>query len=106
MCRRSIELALPNVGKLERYLTPKGPGVRVDDGFEQGMDVPMMYDSMIAKLVVHADTREKAIARMLRAISEYEIRGFATTLSFGNFAVNHEAFRSGNFDTKFIELPF
>jgi len=94
---------LPNVGKLERYLTPKGPGVRVDDGFEQGMDVPMMYDSMIAKLVVHADTRDKAIARMLRAISEYEIRGFATTLSFGSFAVNHEAFRSGDFDTKFIE---
>jgi len=97
---------LPDIGKLERYVRPQGPGVRVDDGFEQGMDVPVMYDPMIAKLIVHADTRDKAIARMLRAISEYDIRGFATTLPFGAFAFNHEAFRSGNFDTQFINRYF
>jgi len=97
---------LPDIGKLERYVRPQGPGVRVDDGFEQGMDVPVMYDPMIAKLIVHADTRDKAIARMLRAISEYDIRGFATTLPFGAFAFNHEAFRSGNFDTQFISRYF
>lgn len=97
---------LPDIGKLERYVRPQGPGVRVDDGFEQGMDVPVMYDPMIAKLIVHADTRDKAIARMLRAISEYDIRGFATTLPFGAFAFNHEAFRSGQFDTQFIARYF
>lgn len=97
---------LPDIGKLERYVRPQGPGVRVDDGFEQGMDVPVMYDPMIAKLIVHADTRDKAIARMLRAIDEYDIRGFATTLPFGAFAFNHEAFRSGNFDTQFISRYF
>lgn len=97
---------LPDIGKLERYVRPQGPGVRVDDGFEQGMDVPVMYDPMIAKLIVHAATREQAIARMLRAISEYDIRGFATTLPFGAFAFNHEAFRSGQFDTQFIARYF
>ncbi len=97
---------LPDIGKLERYIRPQGPGVRVDDGFEQGMEVPVMYDPMIAKLIVHAPTRDKAIARMLRAISEYDIRGFATTLPFGAFAFNHEAFRSGQFDTQFIARYF
>lgn len=97
---------LPDIGKLERYIRPQGPGIRVDDGFEQGMDVPIMYDPMIAKLIVHAPTRDQAIARMLRAISEYDIRGFATTLPFGAFAFNHEAFRTGKFDTQFIARYF
>lgn len=97
---------LPDIGKLERYVRPQGPGIRVDDGFEQGMDVPVMYDPMIAKLIVHAPTREKAIARMLRAIDEYDIRGFATTLPFGRFAFDHPAFRSGKFDTHFINHYF
>ncbi|MFN3529043.1 MAG: acetyl/propionyl/methylcrotonyl-CoA carboxylase subunit alpha [Bacteroidia bacterium] len=94
---------LPDIGKLERYIRPQGTGVRVDDGYEQGMDIPIHYDPMIAKLVVHAETRELAMDRMLRAISEYDIRGFATTLPFGAFVMKHEAFRSGHFDTKFIE---
>jgi acetyl/propionyl-CoA carboxylase alpha subunit len=61
---------------------------------------------MIAKLVVHAETRELAMDRMIRAIAEYDIRGFATTLPFGAFVMQHEAFRSGHFDTKFIERYF
>ncbi len=97
---------LPDIGTLERYIRPQGPGIRVDDGFEQGMEVPVMYDPMIAKLIVHAPTREQAIARMLRAIGEYDIRGFATTLPFGKFAFDHPAFRSGNFDTHFIGHHF
>jgi acetyl/propionyl-CoA carboxylase alpha subunit len=97
---------LPDIGKLERYIRPQGTGIRVDDGYEQGMDIPIHYDPMIAKLVVHAETRELAMDRMLRAIAEYDIRGFATTLPFGAFVMRHEAFRSGHFDTKFIEKYF
>ncbi|MEP2771887.1 MAG: acetyl-CoA carboxylase biotin carboxylase subunit [Fulvivirga sp.] len=97
---------LPDIGKLETYNRPQGPGVRVDDGFEQGMDIPIHYDPMIAKLVTFADTRELAIKRMLRAIAEYDISGIETTLAFGEFVLNHESFVSGKFDTKFVENYF
>lgn len=97
---------LPDTGRLEMYQPPKGPGVRVDDGYEEGMDIPIFYDSMIAKLVVHAATREQAIARLCRAVDEYYIKGIKTTLSFGKWAVQTEPFRSGNFDTKFIDKYF
>jgi acetyl-CoA carboxylase biotin carboxylase subunit len=97
---------LPDTGKLELYLPPKGPGVRVDDGYEQGQDIPIFYDPMIAKLVAHAATRDEAIDRLCRAIDEYKLEGFANTLAFGKWAVRHEAFRSGHFDTKFIERYF
>ncbi len=97
---------LPDTGRLELYIPPKGPGVRVDDGYEQGQDIPIFYDPMIAKLVVHAATRDEAIERLCRAIDEYQLEGFANTLGFGKWAVRHEAFRSGNFDTKFIERYF
>ncbi len=97
---------LPDTGRLELYIPPKGPGVRVDDGYEQGQDVPIFYDPMIAKLVVHAATRDEAIERLCRAIDEYQLEGFANTLGFGKWAVRHEAFRSGQFDTKFIERYF
>jgi len=97
---------LPDTGRLELYVSPKGPGVRVDDGYEQGQDIPIFYDPMIAKLVVHAATRDQAIDRLCRAIDEYKLEGFANTLAFGKWAVQTEPFRSGNFDTKFIELYF
>lgn len=97
---------LPDTGRLELYVPPKGPGVRVDDGYEQGQDIPIFYDPMIAKLVVHAATRDEAIDRLCRAIDEYKLQGFANTLGFGKWAVQHEAFRSGNFDTKFIDRYF
>ncbi len=97
---------LPDTGKLEMYQPPKGPGVRVDDGYEEGMDIPVFYDSMIAKLVAYAATRDEAIDRLCRAIDEYYIKGIQTTLPFGKWAVQTEPFRSGNFDTKFIDKYF
>lgn len=97
---------LPDTGKLEMYQPPKGPGVRVDDGYEQGQDIPIFYDPMIAKLVVHAPTRDEAIERLCRAIDEYYVQGIQTTLGFGKWAVRTEPFRSGNFDTRFIDKYF
>ena len=97
---------LPDTGTLEMYQPPKGPGVRVDDGYEEGMEIPVFYDSMISKLVTFAPTRDEAIDRMCRAIDEYYIKGVKTTLEFGKWAVQTEPFRSGNFDTKFIEKYF
>lgn len=94
---------LPDIGQLKVYKRPQGTGIRVDDGFEQGMDIPIHYDPMIAKLVTYADNREEAIKRMIRAIDEYEIVGIQTTLGFCKYVLQHEAFTSGNFDTKFIE---
>ena len=81
-------------------------GVRVDDGFEEGMEVPIFYDSMIAKLITFGADREEAMDRMIRAIDEYKISGIQTTLPFCKFVMKHEAFRSGNFDTKFVERHF
>jgi acetyl-CoA carboxylase biotin carboxylase subunit len=97
---------LPDIGNLKVYKRPQGTGVRVDDGFEQGMHIPIYYDPMIAKLITYADNREEAISRMLRAIDEYEIVGIQTTLSFCKYVLKHEAFTSGNFNTKFIENHF
>ncbi len=97
---------LPDIGTLNTYRRPQGPGIRVDDGFEQGMPIPIYYDPMIAKLITHAEDRNAAIDRMIRAIDDYEISGIQTTLGFCRFALNHEAFRSGNFDTKFVEKYF
>jgi len=93
---------LPDIGNLQTYITPKGNGVRVDDGFEQGMDIPIYYDPMIAKLITFGKDREEAIFRMIRAIDEYEITGIETTLGFGKFVMQHSAFISGNFDTHFV----
>jgi acetyl-CoA carboxylase biotin carboxylase subunit len=97
---------LPDIGKLKSYRRPTGPGVRVDDGFQQGMDIPIYYDPMIAKLATHGKNREEALQRMVRAIDEYDIVGIKNTLAFGKWAMQHEAFRSGNFDTHFIARYF
>lgn len=97
---------LPDIGKLSTYRRPQGTGVRVDDGFEEGMDIPIYYDPMIAKLITYAATRDEAIDRMTRAIEEYQITGVTTTLEFCKFAINHEAFRSGDFDTHFVNDHF
>lgn len=97
---------LPDTGKLQTYRRPQGPGIRVDDGFEQGMQIPVYYDPMIAKLIVHAEDRQTAIQRMLRAIHEYEISGVETTLDFCRFVLQHEAFSSGRFDTGFVAQYF
>jgi len=97
---------LPDIGRLETYKRPQGLGVRVDDGFEQGMDIPIYYDPMIAKLVTFGKDRQEAIAKMVRAIDEYQITGIETTLPFGKYVMQHPAFISGHFDTKFIERYF
>ena len=97
---------LPDIGTLQTYKRPQGNGIRVDDGFEQGMEIPFYYDPMIAKLICHAETREMAIEKTIRAINEYEITGLETTLGFCNFVMHHEAFRSGKFDTGFVTKYF
>lgn len=97
---------LPDIGTLKTYKTPKGNGVRVDDGFEQGMEIPIYYDPMIAKLITYGKDREEAIDRMLRAIEEYDITGIETTLGFGKFVMQHHAFKTGNFDTHFVGKYF
>jgi len=97
---------LPDIGTLEVYKRPTGEGVRVDDGFEEGMEIPIYYDPMIAKLIVHAPTREEAIRKMTKAIEDYDIVGIETTLDFCKFTINHEAFKSGKFDTHFVKQFF
>jgi len=94
---------LPSVGKLETYKLPTGEGVRVDNGFEEGMDVPIYYDPMLSKLITYGKNREEAIQMMLQAIEDYHIEGVQTTLPFGKFVFEHEAFRTGNFDTHFVK---
>ena len=97
---------LPDTGSLVTYKTPKGTGVRVDDGFVEGMDIPVYYDPMLAKLVTYGSNRKEAIQRMVRAIDEYEITGVKTTLGFCRYAIQHEAFVSGDFDTQFVKKYF
>lgn len=94
---------LPSIGTLTRYERPVGEGVRVDDGYEAGMSIPIYYDPMIAKLVVHGATRTEAIQKMREAIRQYKIEGVTTTLPFGTFVMEHEAFLSGKFDTHFVK---
>jgi propionyl-CoA carboxylase alpha chain len=94
---------LPSTGHLSAYQIPSGPGVRVDDGVQQGQDVSVYYDPLLAKLVVWAATREQAMDRMHRALSEYIVRGVDTTIPFCSFVMKHEAFRSARFDTSFVK---
>jgi len=97
---------LPDIGKLVRYRRPQGPGIRVDDGFEEQMEIPIHYDPMIAKLVTFGGNRQEAINRMVRAVDEYTVSGVTTTLGFGRFVMQHPKFTSGDFDTHFIQNHF
>jgi propionyl-CoA carboxylase alpha chain len=96
----------PDIGNLIRYRVPSGEHIRVDDAYLEGMDIPIYYDPMIAKLIVWGSTREEAIERMISAIDDYQISGLHTTLDFGKYVLKHEAFRSGNFDTNFVKHYF
>lgn len=96
----------PDIGNLKRYRIPAGRNTRVDDAFVEGMDIPIFYDPMIAKLVIWGKTREEAIDRTIKAIDHYQISGLKTTLDFGKYVLKHPAFRSGNFDTNFIKHYF
>jgi propionyl-CoA carboxylase alpha chain len=97
---------LPDPGVLVRHRPPSGPGIRVDSGVEEGDEVPIHYDPMIAKVTAWAATREMALNRMSRALAEYDIAGVRTTIPFCLFVVEHPAFRSGDFDTGFVDEHF
>ena len=94
---------LPSVGHLEVYKIPKGEGIRVDNGFEEGMDIPIYYDPMLSKLITYGSTRLEAIQLMIKAIDNYHVEGVKTTLPFGKYVCENKAFRSGNFDTHFVK---
>lgn len=97
---------LPSVGKLSKYQTPEGEKVRLDDAYEQNMEVSIYYDPMIAKLITWGDDRNEAIAEMKNAIDQYVIDGISTTLPFCKFVMDHPAFVSGDFDTHFVKKFF
>ena len=94
---------LPSVGHLDVYKLPIGKGIRVDNGFEQGMDIPIYYDPMLSKLITYGKTREEAIQLMIKAIEDYHIEGVQTTLPFGKYVCEHEAFKTGDFNTHFVK---
>ena len=93
----------PNPGKITSYHSPGGHGVRVDTHVYAGYTIPPNYDSMIGKLIVSAQTREEALTKMERALSEYVIEGVHTTIPFHLQLMQNEQFRAGNFTTKFLE---
>lgn len=97
---------LPSPGTLHLHRPPAGPGVRLDAGVEEGGDIPIHYDPMIAKLITYADTREAAIRRMARALAEYEVAGVKTTIPFCAFVMQHEAFIEGAISTHFVANHF
>src|SRR5687767_3061249 len=94
---------VPSTGMLKKYQIPVGQGVRVDDGYAQGLEIPIHYDPMISKLVAFGVTRQEAIEILINAINNYEIQGVDTTLAFGKFTLSHPDFVTGNFDTNFVE---
>ncbi len=99
----SLNDFLPSVGKLETYKIPIGENIRLDDGYEEGMEIPIYYDPMISKLVTYGRNRIEAIQLMIQAIDSYKVKGVETTLPFGKFVCEHEAFRTGKFDTHFVK---
>ncbi len=93
----------PSPGRIEAFHVPGGRGVRVDTHGYAGYKVPPHYDSLVAKLIVHAPTRESAINRMLRALDEFVLEGVHSTIPLHRQVLRHPAFRSGNFDTRFLD---
>ena len=93
----------PQTGVIEKYLTPGGPGVRVDSHLFAGYEIPPHYDSLLSKLIVWAETREEAIARMQRALEEYVIEGITTTIPFHQRLLKHENFMRGDTYTRLIQ---
>ena len=94
---------LPSTGTLETYKIPQLEGIRVDHGYLEGQEIPIFYDPMIAKLISYGSTRDIAIARLKKAISQFEIQGISTTLPFGKAVVNNSTFLSGKYSTNFIK---
>lgn len=94
---------MPSPGKVKLYLPPGGLGVRIDSAVYQGYEISPFYDSMVAKVITHGKTRDEAIRRMHRALDEFVIDGIDTTIPFHKQIMEHEAFKSGNFNTNFLE---
>jgi acetyl-CoA carboxylase biotin carboxylase subunit len=94
---------MPSPGRVTMYLPPGGPGVRVDSAVYPGYMIPPFYDSMVAKIITHGKTREEAVDKMKRALSETVIEGIETTIPFHLKLFNHPVFVKGDFNTKFLE---
>jgi len=97
---------LPSTGTLERYRMPDIPGIRLDQGYVEGQDIPIYYDPMIAKLISYGDDRQQAIDQLRKAIESFEIKGIHTTLPFGLAVVNNAVFNSGKYSTNFIKTDY
>ncbi|MFO7823294.1 MAG: acetyl-CoA carboxylase biotin carboxylase subunit [Cyclobacterium sp.] len=97
---------LPDTGSLKHFQKPEGPGVRVDSGYEEGMEIPIYYDPLIAKLIVYGEDRSHTIAKMKRAIDEFHILGVKNTLSFCGWVMQQQAFVDSTFTTHFIDQYF
>src|SRR5690606_36594467 len=93
----------PSPGKITMLHQPGGHGIRVDSHLYTGSTIPPFYDSLIAKIIAVARTREEAINTISRALSEYVVEGIKTTIPFHQQLMRNDAFRSGNFNTKFLE---
>jgi len=98
---------LPSIGKILAWAEPKAPGVRVDTGYATGSEVSRFYDSMLAKVIVHAETRADAIERMRGALMDFHVLGVKTNIAYILDVLDREGFRSGAFDTGFLgrEMP-
>jgi len=94
---------LPSPGRIQGLRVPQGPGVRDDSGAYEGGEVPIFYDPMISKLIAWGETRDHAIARMKRALAEYEVRGIRTTIPFFQWILDDADFKAARFDTTFID---
>jgi acetyl-CoA carboxylase biotin carboxylase subunit len=97
---------IPSIGTITTTITPKGPGVRVDSSVYSGYEITPYYDSMIAKLITYGETRNMAMARMRRALSEYVIMGVRHNIPFHINLMNSVSFMAGQFDTRFVEERF
>lgn len=107
ICAEDVENNfLPSTGRILHLKTPSGPGIREDRGVEQGGEIPVFYDSMIGKLAVWAPDRATALARMSRALQEYELLGVATNISLCRYVIGHPKFAAGDFTTNFIDEEF
>jgi acetyl-CoA carboxylase biotin carboxylase subunit len=93
---------IPSPGKITKYIAPGGRNVRIDSHAYQGYVVPPHYDSMIGKLIVHANTREKAIAKMKNALSELQIEGIKSVKDFHLKMMDNEDFINNDFDTNYL----
>ncbi|MBX2992186.1 MAG: biotin carboxylase, partial [Bacteroidetes bacterium] len=97
---------LPSTGTITHLKPPQGFGIREDRGVEEGGAISVYYDPIISKLVAHGETRDKAIAKMKRALSEYEIMGVRVNIPFNLFVLNHPKFVEGDFDTHFVNTYY